>query len=364
MNMNEEFDLSEDQIICRILNEHNRPLPEEFVNGIFERVGFDHRVLNLENYQQAMVHESYLLSQTTNPKTIKLLKEVQPINPKMIERCMPLQEKSYERLEFLGDGVFRHGLGKYLFIRYPGEEEGFLTSNRSKMENKFALSKLARKFGMQQYAVIARSIEQVNGRLGYINITEDIFEAFIGALNLEVGEDRSIEFIWKIIEFELDITETIRTQKNYKDILMQYFHKIDIVRRDLLYEDYEVEINGKKKFRTIVREKESREQLGCGSGKSKKSSQQHAARDALIKLGLLKNKNEDHDEYFEIDDKQLDIDLELSRVGNELKSTAIENDEYFEYDGSIDDELQNTLKEITHEHMIEKPKKRTKKKKY
>ena len=340
-------DLTETQIIHRILNEHNKPITEEFINGIFERVGFDHRIKNLQYYQQSMIHESYIFNQTTNPKTIKLLKEVQPIDPQLIDRCMPLQQHSYERLEFLGDSVLRHGIGKYLYTRFPEEDEGFLTSNRSKMENKFALSKLARKFSMHTYAVIARSVEQVNGRISYINITEDIFEAFIGAVNLEVGDDRSIDFIWKIIEYELDIAETIRTQKNYKDILMQYFHKIDVVRKDLLYEDYEVEVNGKRKFRTIVREKGTMMQLGCGSGKSKKSSQQHAARDALIKIGLLKNKNNENDEYFDIDAKYIDIDMELNKVNDQLKLSTVGNEEFFEYDEHADMELLNTLNEIS-----------------
>jgi len=347
MNNDECYDLTSTQIIHRILNEQNKPITAKFINGIFDRVGFDHRVINLEYYQQSMIHESYILNQTSNPKTIKLLKDVLPIDPQLIDRCMPLQEKSYERLEFLGDSVLRHAIGKYLFMRFLEEDEGFLTSNRSKMENKFALSKLARKLGIQQYAVIARSVEQVNGRISYINITEDIFEAFIGAVNLEVGDDRSIDFIWKIIEFELDIAETIRTQKNYKDILMQYFHKIDVVRKDLLYEDYEVEVYGKRKFRTIVREKGSRTQLGCGSGKSKKSSQQHAARDALIKIGLLKNKNNDNDEYFDLDDKHLDIDTELNKVTDQLKLSTVGNEEFFEYDEHADMELQNTFNEIT-----------------
>jgi ribonuclease III len=300
-NHNDDADLqlSSEEIRDRILNEKNIPITEEFINGVFQRLGFDHKVQKIENFQRAMIHSSYLEENISNPKTIKLLKDISPINPKLKKKCMPLQEKSYERLEYLGDSIIRHAIGKYLFIRYPDEEEGFLTTNRSKMENKFALSDLARKFGIQNYAIIAKNIELANGRMSYVTLTEDIFEAFVGALNLEIDENKTVEFMWLIIEKELDVPETIRTQNNYKDQLMQYFHKIDVVKHDLQYDDEEMETNdGKKRFKTIVSDKDTRKALGIGTGRSKKTSQQRAAKDALIKLGLLGNDNEE-DAYFD-----------------------------------------------------------------
>lgn len=313
----EETQLSPEEIRDRILNEKNIPITEEFVNSIFERLGFDHKVKNLNMFQRAMIHSSYLEENISNPKTIKLLKDIPPIDPRIKKTCMPLQHHSYERLEYLGDSIIRHAIGKYLYIRYPDEEEGFLTTNRSKMENKFALSDLARKLGMQNYVVIAKNIELANGRVSYITLTEDIFEAFIGALNLEIDENKTVDFLWLIIEKELDVPETIRTQNNYKDQLMQYFHKIDVVKHDLLYEDDEIETDdGKKRFRTIVSDKDTRKKLGVGSGRSKKTSQQRAAKDALIKLGLIGNENEE-EEYFDTHDVK-DISKELDKVRTHL----------------------------------------------
>ncbi|AYV77522.1 MAG: ribonuclease III, partial [Dasosvirus sp.] len=174
---------------------------------------------------------------------------------------------------------------------------------------------LARKLGIQNYAVIAKNIEQVNGRISYVALTEDIFEAFVGALNLEVDDDRSVDFVWKVIESEGDVAEIIRTQNNYKDQLMQYFHKFEGVRHDLQYDDVEIDSNdGKKRYQSTVRDKYVRGKvLGFGSGRTKKSSQQRAAKDALIKLGILGNFKED--------------------------------DEYFEYEGNVEDEI-NRVREI------------------
>jgi ribonuclease-3 len=306
----DQVTLRVDQIRDRILNEKNIPITEEYINGIFERVGFDHKVQNLAMFQKAMIHSSYIEDNVRNPKTIKLLKDIEPVTSASRRQCMKLQPESYERLEYLGDSIIRHALGKYLFTRYPDEDEGFLTTNRSKMENKNALSDLARKLGMQKYVVIARNIEIANGRVTYVTLTEDIFESFVGALNMEVDENRTVEFLWLMIEKELDLSETIRTKNNYKDQLMRVFHKIDIVKHDLQYNDVETETpDGKKKYTTIVIDKFTKKKLGIGHGRTKKTSQQRAAKDALIKLDMIGSVDEQDDGYFEFNgDHALEID--------------------------------------------------------
>ena len=306
------------EVRSRLLNEKNIPITEDFVNSIFQRVGFNHKVINLHNFQLAMIHESYLESNLTDSKVIKLIREnnIQPLDEKTQKKCIPLQKLSYDRLEFLGDSIIRHALSKYLYARFESANECFLTQNRSKIENKFALSDLAKKFGLQNYIVIDKHIELMNGRISYISITEDAFEAFVGALNLEIDDIRTVEFMWLLIEKELDIAETIRTQNNYKDKLMQHFHKIDIVKHDLQYKDEEFDsLEGYRKFKTIVYDKNINKALGVGSGRSKKSSQQRAAKDALIKLGLLGNDDENDDEY-RIDGN---IDEEINKSRNVTK---------------------------------------------
>jgi ribonuclease-3 len=315
----QEDELSSGEIRDRILNERNKPITEEYVNGIFQKFGLNYRVKHLENFQRAMIHSSYLESNITNPKTIKLLKDITPINKNQKKYCMPLQPYSYERLEFLGDSIIRHALGKYLYMRYQDKDEGFLTTNRSKMENKDALSILAKKLGIQDYAVISRTIEIANGRISYITLTEDIFEAFIGAVNSEMSDDDTVKFIWLIIENEGDVEEVVRTHNNYKDQLMQYFHKIDIVKHDLEYIDREISPDHtRRRFQTIVKDKQTRQELGIGSGKSKKTAQQRAAKDALIKLNLIGTDVEEV-EYYDIDDT-LNIEEELKKTTNIIKS--------------------------------------------
>jgi ribonuclease III len=312
---------TEEDMRDRILNENNVWITKEFINGIFKKFDFDYKVKNIDNFKRAMVHVSYLEENIKDPniipKTIKIIKDVEPIEETLKKDCIPLQKKSYERLEFLGDSVIRHAIGKYLYLRYEEEEAGFLTSNRSKMENKISLSRLARKLGMQKYIIISKAKynEIASGKSVNVTMTEDTFESFIGAFNIEAGEEKSIVFLWKIIEQEFDMPETIRTKNNHKDTLMQYYHKIDSVRKDVCYTDVEYEKDGKKRYKTCVYEKGTTHILGEGRGKSKKSSQQKAAKNALVKLGEI-GREEEKDEFYDIEG---DIDEEMKKTRNLLE---------------------------------------------
>ena len=53
-------------------------------------------------------------------KTAKLIKEVDPISDNLIKTTLPLQDKSYEVLEFLGDAVIHNVLARYLYKNYHG----------------------------------------------------------------------------------------------------------------------------------------------------------------------------------------------------------------------------------------------------
>ena len=75
----------------------------------------------------------YLKNQQLTDKFIKLLKEIDPIKDKKL--ALPLQENSYEVLEFLGDAVIHAVIAEYLHRRYPDKDQGFLTKLRTKIEN-------------------------------------------------------------------------------------------------------------------------------------------------------------------------------------------------------------------------------------
>ena len=303
----------DDNFKLHMLNEKNVKITKTFINDIFKKYDISHRVKNLENFQLAMVHISYVNKQTITEKTAKLLKNIDPIDPKYIPNTMELQEKSYGRLEYLGDAVIHHGIAEYLYDRYYDQDEGFLTKTRIKLENAKTLSKLSKILGLYKYAVIARNLEINNKRQTDIHLTEDIFESFFGALSLEADYATCKKLFINIIEKELDIAELLAQDDNYKDRLMIYYHTqkwsepkyIENIeqykegvqnKQGVIMEQRMFTINVKNNLGVII---------GTGTGTSKIEAEQLAAKNSLIKLGIINN-NVPNDYYGEISSCEID----------------------------------------------------------
>lgn len=297
-----------------IINEKNIPITEKYINKVFSLYDLKHKVVNLENFQLAMIHISYLNRSNITEKTAKMLKDVVPISNENKLKAMPLIDKkkkqtsdqeedngSYGRLEYLGDAVIHLILAQYLFERYKKKDEGFLTKIRTKIEKADTLSILSKKIGLHKYAVVARNIEQSDGRNQNTHLTEDIFEAFIGALSLETSFEDCKKFVIAIIEEEINIPELINTDDNYKDRLMQYFHQ-QKWGEPKYYEDIAKQQNIKDgcqdiKIFTMFVKKQTGETLGIGVGNTKTKAEQESACNALIALKIITNDDDKSDYY-------------------------------------------------------------------
>lgn len=266
-----------------ILNEKNEFITTKDIQTIFSKVNFNHKPKNLDNFQTAMIHKSYLKSIQLNDKIIKGLKEVEPIDSKLIKKCIPLQDKCYETLEFLGDAVIHHVFADYLFRRYEGKDQGFLTIMRIKLEKGSTLNYLARIIGLDRFIVIARNIELAGGRNNNAAILEDVFEAFIGALSLETTFENCKKFLEKLIDSNIDFASLINSDDNYKESLMQFYHDLGFKttpRYELLEEFDE---NQKRKFKMAAYSPDGK-LIGVGHGSSKSIGAKYAAKNALNKL--------------------------------------------------------------------------------
>lgn len=293
-----------------ILNEKNIYITEKYINSIFKKYKIIYKVKNLEIFQLAMIHISYLNRANITHKTSKILTNVVPISNDDKHNAIPLYEKDYGRLEYLGDAVIHSILAKYLFDRYKNEDEGFLTKLRTKLEKAETLSELSKKIGLDKYAIIARNIEQSYGRINNIHLTEDIFEAFFGALFTEAGYDICDKLLINIIECEIDIAELLFNNDNYKDRLNKHFHQMkwsdpkyyeDISQQEIIKEGCQEIII----FTTYVKNQNG-EIIGIGRGNSKIKAEQNTALNALITLGIISDDDNKSDYYGEItDDKSI-----------------------------------------------------------
>ena len=231
-------------------------------------------------YRRAFVHRSYCTRKNEN---------FVDGNVNCPDNCLPLQEESNERLEFLGDAVLHKVVAVYLFDRYPTENEGFLTTMRTKLVNGEMLASLSRKLGFNNYVMISNQIESNNGRQNK-NILEDAFEAFIGAIFLDFeeangsGDERARDWIIHILENYVDFTELLTQNTSYKDRLVKHcqhnyqfipqFREVDVV-------DKNNGSNNSHRIYTIFVRDNTGCVIGIGKGNSKKSAELEASKKAL-----------------------------------------------------------------------------------
>lgn len=278
----------EDFLRLYVLNEKNKMITKKQVDDILKEYGIDHSIKNIEKFQCAMIHSSYLEENLTNPKFLKQIKTHNLIDKSKIKTTIPLQTCTYEKQEFRGDATIHYALTEYLAInRFPDQKEGFLTKLRMDLENGKNLSKYSISLGLSNYAIIARYLE--DKRHISVSISEDIFEAFVAALKDEVGILKCCVFVENVVERWTDFSELIRNDKNYKDQLMKFCHKKKL--KDPIYSHYIPHDIGEKKafyVKAICNDICGRCMfVGEGVGQSKKDAEQMSAKDILEKQNAL-----------------------------------------------------------------------------
>ena len=186
-----------------------------------------------------------------------------------------------ERLEFLGDTVLDAIISEYLFKLYPTQDEGFLTEMRSKIVNRRSLNDICKKIHLD-------SLLQYNqSRKGQINksMYGDALEAFIGAVYMDLGFERTKRFVLKkIVQTHIDLDAVQEKIYNFKSLLLEYVQKEKL--ETLSYEVVSEKGEGNNKhFKVQV--KIGSKVMGRGDGKKKKVAEQAASQDALVRLRVI-----------------------------------------------------------------------------
>ncbi len=184
-----------------------------------------------------------------------------------------------ERLEFLGDSILDSVIAEYLFKIYPLKDEGFLTEMRSKIVNRKSLNDICKKLRVD-------TLIQHN-QSGSVNesMYGDALEAFIGAVYLDLGYKKAKQFIYsRIIDPHIHLKSVESQIISYKNKLIEYVQKskLGLLTFDVIAENGD---GRNKVFR--IQAKVGEKVLGVGEGKNKKSAEQRASEDALMKLNLL-----------------------------------------------------------------------------
>lgn len=186
--------------------------------------------------------------------------------------------RDYEKLEFMGDAVINFVVASLIFQLHSDKlDQGKMTKMRSELVQKKGLAKYSKKLGLQEYIQFGKSLKKEdrdNDRF-----LEDVFEAFIGAMYVDLGVDQATAFISHI--FKDDITNfSFELLTDYKSELQEAVQADD--RKTLKYETIKQEGPSHDKTYTVEVYLDTI-CLGRGVGKTKKAAEQNAARAALNK---------------------------------------------------------------------------------
>lgn len=181
-----------------------------------------------------------------------------------------------ERLEFLGDAVLELVVTDFLFNNYD-EAEGILTSWRASLVRTESIGEAGQKIGYEPLVRMSRGEKQGSER-ARLQILANAFEALIGAIYLERGYGDAEVFIKKHITSKLESIIEEGSWRDPKSHLQEVMQRVDsLTPRYVVLE--EIGPDHDKIFTLGVYAGDRL--VSKGTGPSKQSAQQEAAKAAL-----------------------------------------------------------------------------------
>lgn len=188
-----------------------------------------------------------------------------------------------ERLEFLGDAVLELGVSQFLYRKHPAMPEGEMTKLRASIVCEPSLKEFAKGLNFGKYLLLGKGEEQTGGR-DRPAILADAFEAFLGALYLDQGFHAVLEFLEKNI-FTKITTGAFSHAMDYKSQLQELIQQ----NQNNEIEYVIIEEKGPSHAKEFIAQvKINGEVSGEGIGRTKKESEQRAAKAALDHYNKIK----------------------------------------------------------------------------
>lgn len=224
-------------------NSINREITETDVRTILMRYGIPEvhaTVQNMELYKRAFVHPSYTKRPAYENEQLGIVLADAPPD------CLPLKTKSFQNLEFLGDGVLELIAKYYIYRRFPKSQEGFKTELKIALVKNESIGKIAAEMGLNKWILISKHAEENNVRYDVRKQLGNLFEAFIGAMFLDFNKIKlsclelngeiipSFEgagfqmanlFLCNVFEKHVDWNTLITANNNYKKQLQECLQK-------------------------------------------------------------------------------------------------------------------------------------------
>ncbi|NLB48658.1 MAG: ribonuclease III [Erysipelotrichia bacterium] len=213
--------------------------------------------LNLATYEQALTHPSF--NGDVNSK-----------------------HKDYEKLEFIGDAVLGYVVADLVYKNRPEMAEGDLTKLRSALVSTKPLAAYARTLKLDEYVRIGHSITPQQVKRSD-KILENVFEALIGAIYLDIDLPTAYDFIKSllledILGFDAEKLTDYKS-KLQEEIQTEHREAVTYITVSMTGPAHDRTFKVQVQYNGIV--------LGSGVGKSKKKAEEMAAKDALSKRRVL-----------------------------------------------------------------------------
>ena len=233
--------------------------------------------MNDEGVLRSRVRD-WLKSLGINPLDLKIY--IQSLTHRSFAHQINVQSRGNEQLEFLGDSVLSFIITSYLYKKYSNFTEGEMAKIRSVLINRETLFKIAREIKIDQQILLSENEESCKGRKK-ISILANSVEALIGAIY--VDKEIDFTFNWVLERYEDKIKENIKTSEiiDYKTYLQEVIQAdySKLARYKLIKS--EGPDHNKSFYSAVMIDDEI---IGRGEGKSKKDSEQDAAKNTLKTL--------------------------------------------------------------------------------
>ncbi len=186
---------------------------------------------------------------------------------------------SNERLEFLGDAILDAVVAEYLYNKFPGDDEGYLTKLKSKIVNRKTLSEIGEKMGLREVIKYSQS-----RTINLSAIEGNAFEALIGAIYLDGGFNKAKVSLQNFIFRKfVDINKLLEVEIDFKSRLFIWCQKKRLTLEFILHSEENIEGSWLYTIRVAINKKE----YGEGKGSTKKEAEQLASKETLQLMGEI-----------------------------------------------------------------------------
>lgn len=194
--------------------------------------------------------------------------------------CSYSNDKSYEKLEFVGDSVLGLVTVDELYSILPKSDEGSLAKIKSVVVSEDALSSIALDFGFEACILLGKGEELSGGRLKK-TIMADVVEAVIGAYYLDSGFEKAKKFVLFLISDFLMSVLRDGTWFDYKSLLQVFLQQNYGTTPVYIIDNVAGPDHNKTFWSKVIAADKT---YGPSEGKSKKDSEQAVARIAYNDL--------------------------------------------------------------------------------